>query len=266
MNMRIKTGIAMYTVHHAVAKDISNTFVKLSAMGYQGVEFFGELEKFPEKQVKGALQAGGLVITGWHLDWKRLQEGLFYKTVKHLLNCGCTMAVVQCLGGRWNVGHGPNGECRDRWLYYAEWMNRVSEQLNREGLRLAYHNHEHEFALHYDGKTVYDLLYENLSPEIVMELDSGNCMEGGAHPAQVIEKYKERPMILHLKPYSPKKGFEVVLGDSEDANDWKAILRSSGKQSEWILVESENTAMPEMENAGRCLTNLKTYLAQEADG
>lgn len=265
MDLRKKTGIAMYTVHHAAEKGIADTFIKLSGMGYQGVEFFGELEKFPADQVRRALQAGGMAVTGWHLDWKRLHEDSFYNTIEHLLKCGCTMAVVQCLGGKWNVGHDQNGENRDRWLYYAEWMNRVSEQAKREGLRLAYHNHEHEFALHYDGKSVYDLLYENLSPEIVMELDSGNCIEGGADPVQVIEKYRDRPMILHLKPYSRKKGFEIVLGDSEDENDWQTILCRSGKQFEWLLVESENTVLPEMENAVMCMKNLKKYLTQEAD-
>ena len=164
------------------------------------------------------------------------------------------------MGGKWNVGHDPSGECEDRWLYYTEWLNQVGEQLKGEGIRLAYHNHEHEFFLHYGGKTVYDIMYENLSPDIVMELDTGNCIEGGGDPLKVLEKYRDRQIILHLKPYSRQKGFDVVLGDESDDNDWNAILHQSRTQFEWLLVESENGKLPEMENAGRCIDNLQKYI------
>lgn len=139
-------------------------------------------------------------------------------------------------------------------------MNQVNERIRREGIRLAYHNHEHEFALHYDEKTVYDLLYENLSPDIVMELDSGNCIEGGGDPLRVLEKYRDRQIVLHLKPYSRQKGFDVVLGDESDENDWNALLHQPWAEFEWLLVESENISLPEMENAARCIENLNKYL------
>ena len=253
-------GIAMYTVHRIVEKDLSGTFIKLSDMGYCGIEFYGELENFSQEEVKGALRAGNMALTGWHLDWKRLHKEAFSDTVRYLQGCGCDMAVVQCLGGKWNVGHDQNGECEDRWLYYAEWLNQVSGQLQKEGIRLAYHNHEHEFLLRYHGKTVYDILYENLSPDIVMELDSGNCIEGGGDPLKVLEKYGDRTIILHLKPYAGQKGFDVVLGDASDENDWDAMMHRSGTEFEWLLIESENRLLPEMENAARCIGHLRKYL------
>lgn len=260
MSLGKKAGLAMYTVHQAVEKDMKNTFMKLSDLGYRGIEFYGELEKFPEEKVRDVLLGSGMEIAGWHLDWKRLHEKFFGSTVEHLQKCGCGLAVVQCLGGKWNVGHDQSEECKDRWLYYIEWMNQVNERIRREGIRLAYHNHEHEFALHYDEKTVYDLLYENLSPDIVMELDSGNCIEGGGDPLRVLEKYRDRQIVLHLKPYSRQKGFDVVLGDESDENDWNALLHQPWAEFEWLLVESENISLPEMENAARCIENLNKYL------
>ena len=260
MELTEKTGLAMYTVHQTVKQDMRNAFIKLSDMGYRGIEFYGELENFPEENVKNALSDGGVKIVGWHLDWKRLHEESFGRTVQHLQGCGCDLAVVQCLGGKWNVGHDRSRECKDRWLYYIEWLNQVSEQLKKEGIRLAYHNHEHEFALFYGGKSVYDIMYENLSTDVVMELDSGNCIEGGGDPLKVLEKYKDRQIILHLKPYSKQKGFDVVLGDEWDDNDWNAILHQSWTDFEWLLVESENCRLPEMENAVGCIDNLRKYL------
>lgn len=259
MSLAEKTGLAMYTVHQAVEKNMEAAFEKIAALGYRGIEFYGELEKFPADNVRGALKNSGMEITGWHVDWKSLHEESFQNTVQYLQKVGCRTAIVQCLGGKWNVGHNQSQECKDRWIYYIEWMNQVNEQLKKEGISLGYHNHEHEFVLHYDGKSVYDLLYENLAPDIVMELDSGNCIEGGADPLTVLEKYSDRRVTLHLKPYSLQRGFDVVLGDVDDANDWQAILHQQWVNFEHILVESENTTLSEMENAGRCLENLKKY-------
>lgn len=250
----------MFTVHRAVLADMRAAFEKVAALGYRGIEFYGELENFPAVKVRTALKSSGLEITGWHVDYGGLREESFQNTVRHLQSCGCTMAIIPCLGGKWNIGHDQSRECRDRWLYYAEWMNRVNRRLKKEGLCLGYHNHEHEFLIRYGQKSVYDLLYENLSPDIVMELDSGNCVEGGGNPAAVLEKYKDRRALLHLKPYSFQRGFDVVLGEEDDANDWQALLHQPGGNLERILVESENTALPEMENAKKCLENLKKYL------
>lgn len=254
-------GLGMYTVHQAVKEDLAGCFCRVAQMGYQGIEFYGELSDFPAESVRAALAESKLEITGWHVEWANLQEELWGNTVEYLHRVGCKTAIIPCLGGKWNVGHSAKQECRDRWLYYIDWMNRMKDRLNAEGIRLGYHNHEHEFLLKYENQSVFDLLYENLAPDIVMEFDSGNCIEGGADPVRVLQKYADRKILLHLKPYSFARGFDIVLGEAADENDWPAILNVPDVSFEWLLVESENGAMPEMENAQRCLKNLKKYLA-----
>lgn len=259
-----KIGLGMYTVHGAVQKNMRDAFIRLSEMGCRGIEFYGEPKDYSAEQVCHALQESGLKLTGWHVEWRNLQEDTFGDTVNYLHTVGCPIAVVPCLGGKWNVGHDSREECRDRWLYYIESLNGINEHLDREGIRLAYHNHEHEFQLRYDGQSVFDLLFENLAPGVILELDSGNCIEGGGNPLSVLQKYKEREILLHLKPYSHEKKFDVVLGDNEDANNWQEILHSSvadyGIDFQWLLIESENRALSEMENARLCIENLLKQL------
>lgn len=255
-----KIGIAAYTMHQALADNLHKTLCDLSAMGYGTIEFFGELECFSIPSVREALSASGLSITGWHLDWTRLHPEKIRNTIDFLHRCGCDTAVVQCLGGKWNIGHTRSEECRDRWLYYVDWLNGVNTVLKREGMRLSYHNHDHEFALRYEKKSVFELLYDNLAPDIVMELDTGNCIEGGGDPIKMLSCYKDRSIILHLKPWSRIRGFHIVLGEADDANDWAGILHHHEAGFDSILIESENTALPESENAARCLQNLQKYL------
>lgn len=261
-NESARIGLGMYTVNQAVKEDLTGTLCELARTGCQGIEFYGEPSGFPEESVKNALQESGLQITGWHVEWSNLQQNTWADTVQYLQRVGCKTAIIPCLGGKWNVGHDISQESRDRWLYYIDWMNRMEKRLKAEGIRLGYHNHEHEFQLKYGGQNVFDLLYENLSPDIVMEFDSGNCIEGGEDPVRILQKYADRKILLHLKPYSYERGFDVVLGDAADANDWHSILNGTEASFEWLLVESENRLLPEMENARLCLENLKKLLGE----
>lgn len=254
-----KYGVAMYTVHQSAEEDLYRTFCKLGKMGYQGIEFYGE-PAVDQKLLAKALNDSGLFLTGWHTEWRNLQENSIGKTCEYLQEAGCPLAVIPCLGGKWQVAHGPEQECEEIWKRYIERINEIYENLKKEGLRTGYHNHEHEFSLHYNGKPVFELLFDGFSDEIVIEFDSGNCIEGGGNPLRVLEKYRGRDMVLHLKPYSYKRGFQIVLGDEDDENDWKQILDPRNASYLWMLIESENDTLPEFENAQRCLERLKKYL------
>ncbi len=253
-----KCGLGMYTVHKQVQGDMYGTFCRLGEMGYRGIEFYGE-PVFDLKLMKSSLQDSGLSLTGWHTEWKNLQEDRFAETVRYLQAAGCPAAVIPCLGGKWEVAHGPEEECREIWLRYVDEINRICEKLKKEGIRTGYHNHEHEFLLSYGGKKVFDLLFDGLSEDIIIEFDSGNCIEGGEDPMRILHKYHDRDMFLHLKPFSHTAGFDTVLGAEDDANDWGEILDPNNKEYLWLLVESENEKLPEMKNAELCMQGLKKY-------
>lgn len=252
---RAKTGIGMYTVHQSTERDMYHTFQRLAELGYKAIEFYGEPE-YDIDLLKSSVTDAGLILSGWHIEWRNLQPERIGGTIGYLHKAGCPLAVVPCLGGKWKVNHLPNEECREIWLSYAEELNRLNQVLGREGIRLGYHNHEHEFQLVYDGRKVFDLLFDNLSEDVIIEFDTGNCIEGGDDPQRVLSKYRDREMILHLKPYSRTKGFDIVLGEETDANDWKTILNCE-KEFRWLLIESENTKLPEMENARLCVEALQ---------
>jgi sugar phosphate isomerase/epimerase len=228
-------------------------------MGYEGIEFYGE-PAYDIPTVKRALDTSGLELVSWHIEWRNLQKETIRQTIRYLLDVGCKRAVVPCLGGKWNVAHKPEQECRAIWEDYTVWMNAVAARLLEHGIALGYHNHEHEFLLKYDGERVFDILFQRLEPSVIMELDTGNAIEGGADPADELRKYKGRPVLLHCKPYSASAGFHVVLGAPDDLNDWKTILATCKKDSLAIIVESESTVGSGMDNARACIEALKGYL------
>ncbi len=91
-----------------------------------------------------------------------------------------------------------------------------------------------------------------MNPKIIMELDTGNAIEGGADPVRICSSIQDRRIFLHCKPYSRKNGFDVMLGDKRDDNRWEQIA--------WFIIESESNVADELENAQKCIDNLKIRL------
>ena len=245
-------GLAMYTVHKSAGKDLSGTCERLAETGYRGVEFFGDMIWDPN-EIAYAISSSGLAFTGWHIEWRDLQENRIDETIAYLQKSGCSIAVIPCLGGHWQIGHTQEEECRDVWLSHLEKMVKIQAKLAENGIRCGYHNHAHEFQLSYDGKSLFEFIFDNLPDDMIIEFDSGNCIEGGADPLQILKKYRDRDMILHMKPFSLRRSFDLVLGDEDDENDWKKILDPKTKRYLFRLVESESTSLDEFENAKQCL-------------
>lgn len=260
VELKNNLGIAMFTVRQSAERDLSGTLQNLAALGYTGIEFYGA-PVWPPQEIRTALQNSGMVITGYHTEYRDLQKNTRQKTAEFLNEIGCPLAVVPCLGGRWHVGHTEAEENFATWQKHIAWLQETEEFLKTCGIRTGYHNHEHEFLLQYGGKTVFDLIFESL-PTLVMELDSGACIEGGGDPNAVLQKYRDRPKILHMKPFSKTRGFDVSLGDADDENDWASYF-SPENRFEWLLAESENKILSEAENAQRCIAGARCFLKGE---
>lgn len=254
-------ALGMYSVHKSVAKDLPGTLKALADMGYQGIEFYGEPSDFPSEQVSAALKTSKLQLVSWHIEWRNLQPETIEDSIAYFKRVGLTRVIIPCLGGQWNVAHNREQECEQVWRDYLPKIERIRARLAQEGIRLGYHNHEHEFQLVYSGQSVFELLYGSFSSDMIMEFDTGNAIEGGGDPAQLMRTHADRKKLLHLKPWSRQTGFDVTLGDPGDANDYAQTIRAADDSCEWLIVESEDFRSDELMNAGVCLEALKRILA-----
>ncbi len=81
----------------------------------------------------------------------------------------------------------------------AEKFSRAAEITKAAGIQLSYHNHNFEFQPMAEGKTGYDIFIEELSPDVMFELDVFWVKLAGVEPVDLIEKLKGRVSQLHLK-------------------------------------------------------------------
>ena len=158
---------------------------------------------------------------------------------------------------------GNQVQTRADWLKMATFFNALAEKLAPHGMRTGYHNHNTEFR-ELDGEIPWDTFFGNTGPGVVMQLDMGNALSGGADLIRILETYPGRCQTVHLKPYSPsagaedpKAGFRPVIG--QDEVPWGPIfeLCETVGDTEWYVVEYESDAYPPLEAVQVCLEALR---------
>ena len=248
-------GLQLYSVRNECAKDKGKNLTKVieavAKMGYQAVEFAGYYGWQP-KDLRKLLDDNGLKCCGTHTGFGALQGGNFQKTVDLHKTIGCKFIIAPRMPRQYTKD-------ADGWKKAAEAFNEVAGKLKPLGMATGYHNHSSEFKK-MDGSTPWEIFFDNTVKEVVMQLDTGNCMGGKGDPVAMLRKYPGRAKTLHLKEYGGDA--KTVVG--EGTCPWKEIIRlartTAGTQ--WYIIEHERRGQPPVEAVAKCLVNLKKILAE----
>ena len=187
-----KLGLQVYTIRSAMTDEasIDESFKRISEIGYSEIQTAG-CPVAPE--VYGELAAKhGLDIVGTHYDWDAILNN-YDETVR-----------IHRLWKTSNIGiGGMPGDARkdyDALMRFIEDFNRAASLYAKDGFKLTYHNHSFEFVKIHEGKTLMDLLVENLDPATTsFVLDTCWVAHGGGDVRHWLEKLAGRIDILHLK-------------------------------------------------------------------
>ena len=245
---RIPIALQLYSVREDCQNDFPGTLKAVAEMGYEGVDFAGTYG-YDAKTIRTMLDDLGLGVAGCHTGLNTLMGDELAKTVK----------FNRILGNKYLVVPGMAEEYRDSaaaWLRTAGIFEEIASKLAPEGMVTGYHNHTVEFLTHENGQTGWDILFGNTGPGVVMQIDLGNALHGGADPVAILKRFPKRAITVHLKEYAADKD-SVLIGDGDVA--WQEvfdIVESQGV-TDWYIVEQENYPYPPMESAKRSLDNLK---------
>ena len=247
--MAFTYSVQLYSVRTVLQQNPLQTLYQLKKMGYSGVEGFGGFN-YSSSDVNYALSETGLKAVGYHTPWAYVQEDKLESTIKFFKGIGNKYVIVPSL---------PE-ECTksiDDWKRTAEKFNAMSKRLQGEGMALGYHNHASEFKT-LDGEVPFTVFFDNTDPSIVMQVDNGHVMAGGADLMAVMRKYPGRARSVHLKPYSKSSGYAPIIG--QDDIDWAEFLhwcRDNGGTEHYIVEYEHEAAHPQMEGVELCIKALK---------
>lgn len=232
--MKQRFALELYSVRNDLTNDFEGTLKAVKAVGYEGVEFAGDYVHSAEK-VAAVINEIGLQCCGWHTPWSYVQDD----------KLDATIAYNKTIGNRYVIVPGLPKECTESieaWKATAAKFNVLAEKLAAHEMVLGYHNHASEFTA-IDGVVPYDVFFGNTNKEIVMQLDNGNAMSGGADVCTLIKRYPGRAQTVHLKPYSKTNGFDTMIGEDDIPLPEFMKLCDEVGGTKWYIVEYESEAL-----------------------
>jgi len=245
---RIPIGLQLYSVRDDAIRDPVGTLKAVAAMGYAGVEFFGNnYFNYAAKDLRTLLDDLGLRCCGAHTPLSALLGDILPRTIEFAQTLGNTYLIVPSLPEE-------RRNSLATWRATAQVFTELVAKLKPHGLRLGYHNHAIEFQP-MEGALPFDVFFGNTSPEVIMQIDLGHVVHGGANPIAFLKKYPGRATTIHVTEYS-EDGKALVGERWQGWSEVFAICETIGK-TEWYIVEQETYPYPPLESVKRCLDNLR---------
>ena len=217
----IRIGVQMWSVNDLWKKNPADALRRLKALGYDGVQSFGFLA-MDWNELEKMLYDNGLQIIDMPFYMKTVVPGEIGKFLEF------------CQRFKIDFVYEPYTKFATgaEWRRHADELMALGETFKQYGIRVGYHNHQHELRQHFDGKTPLEYLYD---AGLAMELDVGHVKLAGDNPIRWLEKLAGRVPSIHAKP-----GGGDSIGGEGDANDWKAIFSTAAKSgARWAIVECE---------------------------
>jgi sugar phosphate isomerase/epimerase len=216
-------SIQLYSVRDVMENDYTGVLKKLSEMGYTGVEFAG-YGGLSAQEMKDVMTANRLKPVGSHIGLEKLTGNLDEEIAYHKI-----------LGTEYLVCPFSNMKTKQDAVELAKTLSPVVKKITDSGFKFAYHNHAHEFAQ--DGGYLLDILFENLPPQALMELDVFWTAHAGVDPVSYMEKNRGRLKLVHVKQIDKDK--KCVDLDKGVLNFKEIIAKAKTFGVEQFILEQE---------------------------
>lgn len=244
----IPVGLELFSVRESLKGDQDATLRAVAKIGYQCVEFYAPYFDWTEAQAKQTRK----LLDGLGMKCYSTHNSAAYFNKENLARAK-NMNLI--LGSKYMVMASSDPKTTlQQWRELSDVLNHAADQLEPDGLKTGYHNHDAEFTP-LEGKRPMEILAENTKPSVMLQLDVGTCIEAGSDPVAWIRANPGRIRSIHCKDWAPGagKGYKVLFG--EGVADWKAIFHAAehGGGVEYYLVEQEGSRFSELDTAQKCL-------------
>jgi inosose dehydratase len=211
---------------------------KMQELGYTGFECnirFVEGEFGNIADARNRIEDTGVQFIGTHTNMNNAKPDTFPRWVENVAALGASYIVMS------GPGLDKDGKfTRDALQQKAATLNALGQTCREGGLRLAYHNHNPEFA---NRNAEMNALAEATARDrLYFLVDAGHAKLGGGDPALFMSSYSERIVGCHLKTY--REQVQVPLGQGDwDFHDLAAAIKAA-RWNGWLIVEAGGGPRP----------------------
>jgi sugar phosphate isomerase/epimerase len=207
--MSPRIGLQLYTVRDEVERDLEGTLQSIAALGYEGVELFGEVR---------AAEVHGLEVIGRHVT-------LDVDVAE--LDCDrVTLAWVD-----------PISSVAERDAL-VERIAELGERVRATGRRFGFHNHWSEVPPLEDGASLLDRLPEWID----LEVDLGWAWFAGAEPLELLGRFRGRTPLVHVKDLRNRSTPEFCAVGDGGVGYAELLPQAATFGIEWLIVEQDEGA------------------------
>ena len=244
---KIPIGLQLYSLRDDCGKDLPGTLAAVGKLGYQAVEFAGYYGRNAQ-QLRKMLDQSGLKCCGTHTGLDTLLGDNLKRTVEFHKTLGNQFLNVPYLDH--NKYFGTAQAIQDT----AKLLTELAEKVKPDGMHVGYHAHGGDFQK-IDGVTCWDRLFTSAGPDVVMQLDVGNCLDGGGDPYAILKKFPGRALTIHIKEHGGKAG--APLGEGTVKWDQIFNLCETVGGTQWYIVEQESYVGAPLDSVAQCLKNMR---------
>ncbi len=237
----MEISLQLYSIHEETAKDYIGSVKKVAEIGFQGVEFAGYGGLSTGEQMK-LLAESGLYSVGSHTGLQTFEEHFEEE-----------LSYSKAIGSKYIICPWAKVDTMEELDHLAGVLNKAAERASKEGIKVGYHNHDHEFAM-LDGKYALDWLAEKTSDQVVLELDVFWAAYAGINPVEYIEKWGKRVELIHIKQIDANKANVDVADGILDMRR----IKEAARYATYFILEHEEYDKPVWE----ALKNDFEYLNQ----
>ncbi|MBN1562704.1 MAG: sugar phosphate isomerase/epimerase [Anaerolineae bacterium] len=236
--MTAPIAVQLYSLREDLAQDFAGTVRRVAALGYAGVEPFGNPDNLAE--AAALYKELGLTVPSAHMAIPLGDNQ--DRTLEIAAAYGLKRVILPGLD-RWETVDAVKLSC--------ERYNEAYAFCAAHGLAFGVHNHWWEFLpLDEAGTAGFDILIEELDPHIFFEVDTYWVQVGGRDPVKTVADLGARAPLLHIKD-GPANREEAMVAVGDGVLDVPAIIQAGGDHTEWLVVELD-----------RCDTDMAAAVAQ----
>jgi sugar phosphate isomerase/epimerase len=222
-------GVQLYSVRNELKTDFNGVIEKIGKMGFQGVEWASGLERTKNaKELRKLLDDNGLKTCGTHTALITLQGDNLKQTVEFHKILGNTFLICPMMSAK----------TAENWENLGKQFTDIAGRLKEQGMFTGYHAHATDFKTKFDGKTAWEIFFDNAGPDVIHQIDVGNTLDGGGDPLAMIKRYPGRTKTTHIKEHGGAP--DAAVGEGQV--DWKTMLDAYETVGgiEWYVIEYEH--------------------------
>jgi sugar phosphate isomerase/epimerase len=253
-------GVQLYTARTVLPKDLDGGLKRIAEIGYREVELYAvdQIATWTPIAARHGMKATSVHIP---MQVSLADDETAYKAALE----SASKAGIEFAGVPYVPPNDHGG--MEYWKQFCAKMNRAARTAKSQGLGFFYHHHAFEFAGE-KGKRPIDVMASDLDRDLVkLELDVFWAAAAGEDPVAVMQAWKGRVGLMHVKDRAADMGVITSERDAKPSDfkevgngnlDFQKILTTAlatGVQK--FYVEQDQTPGDPIESLRVSFTNLK---------